>query len=83
MATERRPWPRHALKCRNQAADRIMDALIKLYDIRQNGHTKTRTGNLYDLAEVSNLLWQAACWLQQAGAPIEPLEDWGPPSCLD
>lgn len=79
MPTTRKTWPRHMKRYRNQAGERVQDALRLLYQYRHNGFKLTETGKLSQLKEIEGKLKDAVAWLILAGAPLEPFEGGGPP----
>lgn len=76
-------WPKNARKARDEAAERVQDAIRFLSPLIQNGHHLTETDRIIRQARALDSLRQAAAWLREAGAPIQPFEGGGPPLRAD
>lgn len=76
-------WPKNARRARDEAADRVQDAIRFLAPLIQNGHSLTETDKLLRQARALDALRQAQAWLMDAGAPVKPFEGGGPPRAID
>jgi hypothetical protein len=77
MTTPKR-WPKNARRARDEAADRVQDAIRFLSPLIENGHHLTKTDTLIRQARALSALKDAAMWLHSAGAPIQPFEGGAP-----
>lgn len=75
-------WPKNARRARDEAAERVQDAIRYLSPLIENGHHLTQTDTLIRQARALSALKDAAMWLHSAGAPIIPFEG-GPPLSIE
>ena len=82
MATTPKPWPQNAIRARNQAAERVQDAIRVLSPLVYEKRTFTRGEILLRAFRALNSCQIAVQWLMDAGAPVVPFED-GAPMAMD
>ena len=74
MATTPRPWPNNALHQRDSAAEELQCIITSLTPIIQNNRKMTYDEVLARIARAMLAAQNAIRWLEQAGAPTQPIE---------